>query len=221
MFVTQGPLDPESRLFTGRAAELKQMEGWLTDAHCVGAVLGARQTGKTSLLLRLRHLLRGKYAFVFVDLEAVANAGVTECLTFIAREIVEQLAGSVRGPAAAPLKERTDFLGFLETYARTTGSVRVVVLLDEIGALLPETALRLSSVIRYVFTTRHVKPEFARYVFVLAGATDMLELTTGPNSPLKNFADSLYLGDLSAAETQQLVSEMFCLLADPDAAAIH
>jgi hypothetical protein len=134
---------------------------------------------------------------------------------------VDQLSGGGRGPAAAPLKERSDFLGFLETYARTVGSVRIVVLLDEIGALLPETALRLSSVIRAVFTTRYVKPEFARYVFILAGATDMLELTTGRNSPLKNVADSLYLGDLSAAETQQLVAEMFRPTSDPDTAAIH
>jgi hypothetical protein len=73
---------------------------------------------------------------------------------------------------------------------------------------MPETALRLSSTIRAVFTTRHVKREFAHYAFVLAGATDMLELTTGRNSPLRNVADSIYLGDLSAAETEQLVTEM-------------
>ena len=51
MFVTQGPIDPGSSLFTGRGAELKRMETWLANANCVGAVLGARQTGKTSLLL--------------------------------------------------------------------------------------------------------------------------------------------------------------------------
>ena len=71
MFLTQGPVPPESRLFVGRAAEMKRMEGWLTDVTCVGAVLGARQTGKTSLLLKLRQTLQGKYAFVFVDLQAI------------------------------------------------------------------------------------------------------------------------------------------------------
>ena len=35
----------------------------------------------------------------------------------------------------------------------------------------------------------------------------MLELTTGHNSPLKNVADSLYLGDFSVSETEQLVAE--------------
>ena len=61
-------------MFAGRAAELRRMETWLPNTHCVGAVLGARQTGKTSLLLKLRHAMRSKYAFVFVDFEAVAQA---------------------------------------------------------------------------------------------------------------------------------------------------
>ena len=42
MFVTQGPVDPESRMFAGRATELRQMEAWLPTTRCVGAVLGAR-----------------------------------------------------------------------------------------------------------------------------------------------------------------------------------
>jgi serine phosphatase RsbU (regulator of sigma subunit) len=221
MFVTQGPVNPESRLFTGRTAELMRMERWVANADCVGAVLGARQTGKTSLLLKLRHTLKDKYAFVFVDLEAVAQGDVTECLTFIAGEIAAQLGAGPGTLTPGILRQRTEFLAFLEACARSAGRVRIVVLLDEIGALMPETALRLSSIIRAVFTTRHVKPEFARYVFVLAGATDMLELTTGRNSPLKNVADSIYLGDLSELETEQLVAEMFGQRTAPDAAEIY
>ena len=208
MFVTQGPVDPESNMFAGRAAELRQMETWLPTTHCVGAVLGARQTGKTSLLLKLRHALGGKYAFVFVDFEAIAQAKLAECLSYISREMISQLAGRVAGLKRPVLKDQGDFLAFLERSARATHDVRIVLLLDEIGALLPDTAFKLSSAIRAVFTMRHVKPEFARYVFVLAGATDMLELTKGRNSPLKNVADSLYLGDFSATETEQLVTKV-------------
>lgn len=208
MFVTQGPVDPESSMFAGRAAELRQMETWLPNTHCVGAVLGARQTGKTSLLLKLRHALGGKYAFVFVDFEAIAQAKLADCLSYIAREMIDQLAGRIAGLQRPVLKDQGDFLAFLEKCARAAHDVRIVLLLDEIGALLPDTAFKLSSAIRAVFTTRHVKPEFARYVFVLAGATDMLELTKGRSSPLKNVADSLYLGDFSAAETEQLVAKM-------------
>jgi hypothetical protein len=208
MFVTQGPIDPESNMFAGRAAELRRMETWLPSTHCVGAVLGARQTGKTSLLLKLRHAMRSKYAFVFVDFEAVAQAKLAECLNYIAGEMIDQLAGRIGGFERPVLKDQGDFLAFLEKAARAAHDLRIVLLLDEIGALLPDAAFKLSSAIRAIFTTRHVKPEFARYVFVLAGATDMLDLTKGRSSPLKNVADSLYLGDLSVAETEQLVAEV-------------
>ena len=103
MFVTEGPVDPESPLFVGRTAELNQMETWLTSVRCVGAVMGARQTGKTSLLLKLRHLLREKYTFVFIDLEAVAGAQMAECVEYIASEITAQLPvgnGRAGGPSS-------------------------------------------------------------------------------------------------------------------------
>lgn len=206
MFVTHGPLPPESRLFVGRLAELKQMETWLTDVHCVGAVLGPRQTGKTSLLLKLRHTFRDKYGFAFVDLQAIEGAQADECFNYIAEQIVEQLADTIDGAPLLP-KDNMTFSGFLREFARQTRVVRIVVILDEIGALPPESAIKLASTIRAVFTSRFIKPEFARYIFLLAGATDMLELTTGRNSPLGNVAERIYLGDLSLAETEQLLTE--------------
>jgi serine phosphatase RsbU (regulator of sigma subunit) len=208
MFVTHGPLPPESRLFVGRLAELKRMEAWLTDVNCVGAVLGARQTGKTSLLLKLRHTFLDKYGFAFVDLQAIEGARADECFNYIAEQIVEQLGATFDGAPILP-KGNTTFSTFLREFARQTRVVRIVVILDEIGALPPETAIRLASTIRAVFTSRFIKPEFARYIFLLAGATDMLELTTGNNSPLGNVTERIYLGDLSLAETEQLLAEAF------------
>lgn len=208
MFVTHGPLPPESRLFVGRLAELKRMESWLIDVSCVGAVLGARQTGKTSLLLKLRHTFRDKYAFAFVDLQAIEGAKADECFNYIAEQMVEQLAESIDGVLTLP-KGNTTFSTFLREFARQTQAVRIIVILDEIGALPPETAIKLASTIRAVFTSRFIKPEFARYIFLLAGATDMLELTTGRISPLGNVTETIYLGDLSLAETEQLLAEAF------------
>jgi serine phosphatase RsbU (regulator of sigma subunit) len=208
MFLTHGPLPPESRLFVGRAAELKRIEAWLSDVKCVGAVLGARQTGKTSLLLKLRHTFRDKYAFAFVDLQAIEGAQADECFNYIAEQIVEQLAETIQGAITVPAGNTT-FSTFLREFARQTRSVRIIVILDEFGALPPETAIKLASTIRAVFTSRFIKPEFARYIFLLAGATDMLELTTGRNSPLGNVTEKIYLGDLSLAETEQLLTEAF------------
>jgi hypothetical protein len=209
MFVTKGPIDPESRLFVGRADELNRMEGWLSDVHCVGAVLGARQTGKTSLLLKLRHTFHAKYSFAFIDLQAVEGATIDECFSYISEEIVEQLSSVIDGEMPAVPKDGRGFQTFLQQYARVCRPVRIIVILDELGALPQTTAIKLANTIRSVFTSRTLKPEYARYVFILAGGTDMLDLTVGRNSPLRNVTETIYLGDLAPAETEQLLWEVF------------
>lgn len=209
MFITHGPVPPESHLFVGRTAELKRMENWLTDVNWVGAVMGARQTGKTSLLLKLRHILQGKYAFAYVDLQAIEGAQTQECFNYIAGQIVEQLRYNIGDNSLMLPSDNMAFSTFLREMSRTTDFVRIVVILDEMGALPPETAIKLASTIRAMFTARFVKPELARYIFLLAGATDMLELTTGRNSPLRNVTETIYLGDLSLAETEKMLAEVF------------
>lgn len=208
MFVTQGPVAPESRLFVGREAELQRMQKWLSPVMCVGTVLGARQTGKTSLLLKLRHAIQDKHACVFIDLQGAEGANVEQCFGYIAEEIVTQLAE--RNTDGLPIpKDGRSFLAFLQHVSRTFQTIRVVIILDEFGSLPVETAIKLAHTIRAAFTNRLVKQEYARYFFLLAGATDMLLLTTGRNSPLKNVTESIYLGDLSLVETTQLLEEGF------------
>jgi serine/threonine protein kinase len=202
MFITKGPINPESPLFVGRAKELEKMESWLRQADCVGAVLGARQTGKTSLLLKLRHRFRDKHAFAYVDFQVVEGASVAECFNFIADQIRSQLA---HGKAFSLPSTTTEFMAFLGQVTAVIRSPRIVILLDEIGALPLATTLKLSSAVRAAFTNRLVKPELARCMFLLAGASDMLEVATGRNSPLRNVTESIYLGDFSLSETEELL----------------
>ena len=207
MVVTDGPVDPRSRLFVGRAEELKTLETWLANIDCVGAVMGARQTGKTSLLFKLRHRLQRKYAFAFIDLQSVEGADIAECFTFIAAELRDQLADYCSRSLLLPGDAR-EFLTFLRDLSKDASAVRIILILDEVGALPPKTAMKLASTIRALFTNRLIKPEFARYVVLLAGATDMLDLTAGRNSPLRNVTESIYLKDLSVSETEQLLAKV-------------
>lgn len=210
MFVTEGPLDPASPLFVGREAELRQMEGWVTHAGSVGAVAGARQTGKTSLLLRLRHSLRDKGLFVFADLEAIYGATLEDCFTFISGEIQEQLAAWLQpGEQLQLAHDSQSFLAFLRQVSQRSQAVRIVIMLDEIGALPLDTSSRLSHTIRAVLTSRHVREEYRRYVFIISGSTDMLKLATGKLSPLKNVTDSIYVPDLLPEEAYQLLQVGF------------
>src|SRR6476646_11183761 len=107
MFVTQGPVDPSSPLFVGRADNLALAAEWLNAVRCVGTVLGARQTGKTSFLLRLREAFKGSYSFAFVNLEAILGADVENCFGYVAQEMSEQLEAPLEGSKlASPSDDR-------------------------------------------------------------------------------------------------------------------
>ncbi len=209
MFITHGPVAPDSPLFVGRTQELAQMEQWFHQVRFVGAVLGARQTGKTSLLLKALHQYQAKYKFVFINLEAIFGANEQECFTFIAEETLDQLGRTTADIETGLPHNSRSFLIFLRTLSRAVQSIRIVLLLDEVGALPLDTAIKLAHSIRSAFTSRHVRPEYQRFVFVLAGAADMLALTSGVSSPLKNVTDSIYLTDFSLAETQILLTNGF------------
>lgn len=171
-------------------------------------MVGARQTGKTSLLLKLRHAFRQKYAFVFVDLQPIEGARVDECFEYIAREMSQQGAGPPANHLSLPTSS-PEFLDFLQAYSRQAEAIRIAILIDEVGALPERTADKLAHTIRAVFSMWHVKPDYARYVFILSGATDLLQLTAGKSSPLWNVTDSIYLADLTLPETEQVVTAGF------------
>jgi hypothetical protein len=179
------------------------MERWLANVRCVGAVLGARQIGKTSLLLKMRHLLQPKFSFVYADLQAIEGADEEQCFGYIAHEIRDQLDSIVSEGEAPNDGER--FLQFLREFSRHSNVVRIVVVLDEVGALPQETAVKLAHTIRSAFNSRLIKTEYKRYVFILAGAREMLRLATRRNSPLKNVTESIYLGNLAFAAAQELL----------------
>jgi len=206
MFVTKGPIDPDSGLFIGRSGELAKMESWLQHGNCVGAILGARQTRKTSLLLKLRRIFAEKHAFAYVDLQAIDGADTVECFNFIAEEVCSQLSSQTGGATFRLPSTSREFMTFLQQIVAAVQCVRIVIVLDEIGALPPPTALKLSSAIRAAFTNRIIKPELAKCLFLLAGASDMLQVATGRNSPLRNVTESIYLGDFTLSETEELLN---------------
>ena len=129
-FVVQGPVNPGGDAFVGRSAELTLMDEWLQSSRCVGALLGARQTGKTSLLLRLRARLAARYQFAFVNLEAIEGAELPDCFAFIAEELLENASPGAPLPAAMPRDGRT-FMRFLRALADRLERPRLGVLLDE------------------------------------------------------------------------------------------
>lgn len=56
MFVVHGPVKPDSPAFVARPEVLATIAGWLDRGGCVGVIMGAQQTGKTTMCFALRAL---------------------------------------------------------------------------------------------------------------------------------------------------------------------
>ncbi|MBX7237382.1 MAG: AAA-like domain-containing protein [Caldilineales bacterium] len=210
MFQTEGPLHPSSPLFVGRAAEIQKLLDWVERADCVGAVSGARQTGKTSLLLQLQQRSQNKYGFVFIDLEAIYRADTKLCYSFICREVREQLSTYLHSyHSIEQVCDSSSFLRFITEIANDMSIMRVAIVLDEIGALPNDTSLVLAHTIRSILTSRHVHKEYERFEFILSGSTDMKRFTTDKVSPLRNVIDCVYVSDLSDDEADLVLRRGF------------
>ncbi|WP_437309311.1 SIR2 family protein [Sorangium sp. So ce388] len=205
MFHLHGPLDPDSPLFVGRQEELNRIEGWLRRGDAVGAVLGGRQNGKTSMLLRARERARPWQPIAFVDFQAVAGADPATCARHLAEQIIDQLGGALI--AVPPLPGGAGGLqAFFRVVASAAQAPRIGLFLDELGVLPEETRRWLGSALRASFNLRLVHRELGRWTFVLAGGIELCDMAVHRNSPLRNVLDEIYLGDLSEAAVTALIA---------------
>jgi predicted nucleotide-binding protein len=190
-------------MFVGREHELKQIGTWVSQGDCVGAVYGARQTGKTSLLHRFYADSKERYLCVIADLQLLDKPDPAECYSYVAGRIAARAPAVGHRGFKLP-QDSSGFSEFLTQVSRRSRAVRIAVMLDELGSLPLETAVQLASTIRYTFSNRDVDKDFKRFFFLIAGSTDLLRLTSGDNSPL-NVTDEIHLGDLSLRDTERLL----------------
>jgi hypothetical protein len=203
-FAFRGPLAPDDARFRGRSAELQHLrklcEG---DVRSYAIVYGGRQNGKTSLLLRLEASLSIGARACIVDFQALPGADTTGACAFLIDRVAETL-GTV-----APVVD--DPASFISALARLIGALeggRLVLLLEELGALPHATRHDLANVIRSCFTGRYTTYRaFAKLVIVLAGGIELYDLAATEVSTLHNICEEYYLSDLSAADAQALVAE--------------
>ncbi len=209
-FHFRGPLPAESKLFVGRHEELRKARGL-----CVGplrsyiTLLGARQMGKTSFLYRLRGALKPHARWVLINLQMIPGATPPELFQFMATQIVKQLDFPALKPLADQVSSGSGFAKLLRELPYAARNVAVAI--DEIGALPQNTAISMANVLRAVFNNRML-PGFealGRFVFLLAGGSELLYLTMTEVSPFSNIATKISLPDLSLGETKQLIAYGF------------
>jgi hypothetical protein len=207
VFVYRGPLPPDSPLFRGRTAELARLirlcQG---EVEAYAIVYGGRQTGKTSLLLRLAAGLPKTVRTCRVDFQWVPGATTRQVFTYLARRVARSLPDLV---AAPEVDDAPSLVEFLSEAIDQPEISRLVLLLEELGALPQASRNDLAHVLRAVFTNRFdpsCRP-LARLMVVIAGGVELYDLAATQVSPLQNCCEAMYLPDLSEPEAVGLIAD--------------
>jgi hypothetical protein len=214
IFKTTGPLDydQDRPIYVERVerqAILREINRPYVEGYV--ALLGPRQTGKTTLLFHIYHeLRRAGEPVAFLDLSTYRMESLVQSYVHAACKIWAELQDSLNSPnelraAAALVDSPVRFREFLLDLARGCRGTRIVVLLDEVGPFM--SSLGFFETLRSISASggRESERAFTKYLFVFAGTVDLHELTTGQNSPLANVCKSVYLDGFDLAGTEQLV----------------
>ncbi len=232
-FIYRGPLPPDSSLFRGREAELARLLRLCRGEIQAYAILyGGRQTGKTSLALRLAAQLPPDSIACRVDFQETPGITAAQVYTHLARRVGEAVA---LDPAHANEADRAALLGVAEMVADAPALTsflcqalsrpwiqRFVLILEELGALPSAARHDLANVLRALFSGRFdpSRRPLAKLVVVLTGSVELYDLAATEVSTLHNVCEAFYLGDLNEDDTASLVAEGLAQAAPDEAEAL-
>ncbi len=215
IFHFRGPLLPDSLLYKGRQSDLAKLLRWCQgQTQHYGIVLGARQSGKSSLLLRLEQRLAASHTVCHTDFEYLSQAAPPRVFGALAGDFARAFA------APAPAAEIPDALHFSEylcSLLEANPARRVVLLIEELGALPPVSRFALANALRALFNDRQrpARRMLARLMVIVAGNTELYDLAYTDVSPFANICETHYLVDLSEPEAVSLIQEGLALLDIP------
>ncbi len=173
------------------------------------ALLSPRDTGKTTLLLRLWDHLKAQYPCVFVDLSVLTAQDARTCFRLLAFKLVSAIWSADVDPSSLPsvadMKSAVEFVAFLKELATMVSFPRITLILDEVGALAPAASEAFFNALRTVFMQgRGFDDPLAKYLFIFSGSVDLYSLTSGTTSPL-NICEKIYLADLKMSDISKLL----------------
>lgn len=206
-FQTGGPVRADSPVYIPREADTRaamylQRMDYIT-------LVEPREQGKTGLINRLKEQFSPQgYAFAIRDLmpDQVHAAAEQDWYRSLGNRLLHQLQ-------FIPNEQRPDppinsavweqFLADIATLAEQCGQ-RVVIVLDEIGAMPPAWATPFFSVIRSIYTSRQSFSFWQHLTFIIAGAFNPKDLIRDKTVSNFNIDQRIPLHDFDPGQVRQL-----------------
>lgn len=205
-FFSTTVLGPGSPAFRGRTDELARLVRLCQDEVTkYGVIYGGRQNGKTSLLYQLRAQLPDSVRLCQIDFQAFDRVPPERAFMMLAEQIHEvlPLGSDVAAITSAPrLKAR-----LREALAQIPDDHRLVLLFDELGALLPASREALSNALRSFFHERFFAPQLQKLLVIFSGGVELYTMVVSGVSTLHTVCDEIYLPDLSHTEAVHLIAD--------------
>lgn len=185
------------------AANLRRME-------CI-SLIEPREHGKTSLINRLISKFKDYgYSFVFRDLMPAKASATSSAVWYasLGKWVLRSLYFIPRDQRPELPTDSASWEEFLIEIAEKAESMgqRVVIVLDEIGAIPPDWATDFFSIIRSVYNSRESFPCLQHITFVIAGAYNPKELIRDENVSTFNMDQRILIHDFNFSQVKQLVS---------------
>jgi len=175
-------------------------------------IIEPRQQGKTSLVNYLmRCPLLESLTFSYIDVTTPDRSTVEKWYQTLCPRILRQLRDIVprdRWPTIP--HSSTGWRDFLWEIAASAASEqrRVVIILDEIGAVSFPGGTEFFSVLRDVYNSRQAEPEFRHLTFLLVGAFHPRDLIQDEKVSPFNIADRVRLLDFDREDTNALTKHL-------------
>ena len=174
------------------------------------ALIGARQTGKTSLLYRLRSQLLDEGCIpIYIDLSSSKRVIEERWYKHLRGKMQAQIEQALPGISVLPMRDHLDFHEALrELPINLPSSSKIVMLLDEVSAVPESFADFFFGAIRAVFSSRGIHLEFKRYVFILAGTFIPDEIVKDKDISPFNIAECVHTSDANQDGIAKLVRNL-------------
>jgi hypothetical protein len=174
-------------------------------------IVESRQQGKTSLINHLmRHPALENAAFAYVDVSTLDRSAEAMWYRTLCSRILRQLRDLLPHDKQPDIPTDSigwrDFLRYVAVSA-TSAHRRVIIVLDEIGAVAFPNASEFFSVLRDVFSSRQAEPELKWLTFLLSGAFYPRDLIRDDRISPFNIAQRVRLADFTLAQVRELVGK--------------